>query len=288
MARSLRAFPRDLAKAVVERWHQMVAGDYVTPPIPNDALLRELLETAYLSAGFPEEGRYPKFNIVAVPLSDPVENRVLGDVWCFNEPRPLSVNEIRRLAPAVDSKKSAILAKWDLGRWYITGLVDLGTSWGRARIGLQYHYHFPNCLFIQLDRVGRIRVYQGQYQVVALVDGRLERRQVLEFPLALHRPVHNGLHKIWKEITYPTIEEPREYEDFQFVAFWNTLAALANCISDEGHGGALVIAPAGRLVPPKSLRIKYPQTSSTLRDAFIAFMNVRHRVADYVVRTEQG
>jgi hypothetical protein len=236
----------------------------------------------------PEEGRYPQFNVVAIPASKTPESTLLGQVWNFENLRPLSVDEIRRLAPAVDFKKSAILTKWDSRQWYIAGLVDLGTSWAQARIGLQYHYHYPQCLFLQVDRVGRLRVYQGQYLVATLVDGRLERRKVFEFPLALHGPAENGLKSIWREIAYPKIEEPREYENFQFIAFWNTLAALANCIAEDAHGGAIVIVSAKKLASAKGLRIKYPQNSSILRNAFITFMNVRHRVADYIVRAERG
>ena len=207
----MRAFPRDLAKIVARRWDNMVAGDYVTPPKPPDRLLRELLELAYLAAGQPEESRYPQFNIVAVPIHG-VGDRHLGDVWQFQEPRPLSIGELHRLAPAVDFKKSAILALWGTNGWSLGGLVDLGTSWNRARLGLQYHYHFPACLFIQIDRPSRIRVYQGQYLVAALVDGRLERHKGIELQISLHRLVRSGLKKIWKEITYPKFEEPREYE----------------------------------------------------------------------------
>ena len=45
---------------------------------------------------------------------------------------PLSADEVRRLAPSVDFKKSAILTKWEATRWQVAGLVDLGTSWNRA------------------------------------------------------------------------------------------------------------------------------------------------------------
>lgn len=284
----LKAFPKELAKVVGSRWNNMVAGDYITPPCPPDRLLRELLETIYLAAAQPEESRYPQFNIVAVPFEDSLKDRFLGDVWKFNDPRPLSVDEIHRLAPAVDFKKSAILAQWHAGAWRIAGLVDLGTSWGRARVGLQYHYEFPACLFIQIDRPGRLRVYQGQYLIAALVDGRLERHKGLEFQLSLGTQTHNGLRKIWREITYPKIEEPREYENFQFIAFWNTFAAIANCISEAAHGGAIVIVPARKSVNAKQINIKYRQNSSVLRAAFIRFMNVRHRVADFIVRLEKG
>ena len=221
----------------------MVAGDYLTPPRPSDRLFRELLETTYLAADIPEEGRYPQFNIVAAPVSDSDKDRYLGEVWYFNAPRPLSVDEVRRLAPAVDFKKSGILARWDAKRWHLAGLVDLGTSWSWARIGLQYHYRFPESLFIQVDRPGRIRVYQGQYLVAALVDGQLERHKGLELNLTLGRPARGGLKKIWREITPPNNEEPREYQDFLFTTFWNNFAALANNVSEAAHGGAIIIVP---------------------------------------------
>jgi len=282
-----RAFPKDLSKIVAERWNNLVAGDYVVPPLPPNRLLRELMETVYLSAAIPEEGQYAQFNIIATPLTDASENSSLGQIWPFETPRPFSIDEIRRLAPAVDFKKSAILTKWNADRWHIAGLVDLGTSWARARIGLQYHYKFPACLFLQIDRVGRIRAYQGQYLVGELEDGQIKGQEGLTFVLGLHGPTHNGLIAIQPQIKYPELEEPRESHDFQFIAFWNTFAALANCVSEEAHGGAIVIAPA-RKSPSKQLRIKYQQKSPVLRDVFIDFMNIRHRVADHYVRMERG
>jgi hypothetical protein len=284
----LKAFPRDLAKAVINRWDQMVSGDYITPPRPPDRLFRELLEIAYICGGLPEENRYPQFNIVAVPISDAEKNRYVGDIWYFNEPRTLSIDEIRRLAPVVDFKKSGILVKWDSKKLQVAGLVDFGTSWSRARIGLQYHYQFPNCLFIQLDRPGRIKVYQGQYLVAALVDGQLDRHKGLDLNLTLHDVSHRGLSKIWRAIKPPKEESGRDYESFLFISFWNIFGAMANCISEAGHGGAIVIVPKHKTVPERQIRIKYRQNSSILREAYISFMNVRNRVIDFVIRAEGG
>jgi hypothetical protein len=282
----VRAFPRNLAGVTIKRWDNLVGGDYTTPPRPPDRLLIELLEVLYLAAAMPEEARYPQFNIVAVPLSEGQDSSI-GDIWSFDRPRSLSVDEVRRLAPAVDSKKSAILVCWsDLG-WQISGLVDLGTSWSRARIGLQYHYHSPPYLFVQVDQPGRMRVYQGRYIVAALRDGRLERHKGIEITMALGTPVQNGLRKLWNKISYPKLEEPREFENFQYLAFWNTLAALANCIGDDAHGGAIIIVPNKRSITAE-LRIKYPQSSIVLQSAFIGFMNARHVVGDFITRFERN
>jgi hypothetical protein len=281
----VRAFPKNLAKVTIERWDNLVGGDYKTPPRPPDRLTIELFEIIYLAAAMPEEARYPKFNIVAVPASDS-ESKSLGEVWSFDCPRSLTVDELRRLAPAVDSKKSAILLCWSEQGWQIAGLVDLGTSWNRARTGLQYHYHFAPYLFVQVERPGRMRVYQGRYIVAALRDGRLEQHKGFEISFVLGRSTHDGMSKLWNKISYPKIEEPREFEEFQFMALWNTFAALANCISDDAHGGAIVIVPNKNSIA-KELRIKYPQSSAVLQKAFIDFMNARHEIADVVVRLER-
>lgn len=283
------AFPKDLANKVIERWDNLVVGEYTVPPRPPDRLFRQLLEAAYLASIAPDEGRFPKFNIVAVPRQDSSSQpKQLGQLWQFSESRKFSVDEIRKLAPAVDYKKSAIFVRWSSEGWEVAGLSDLGTSWSRARVGLQYHYQFPASLFVQVDRPGRIRVYQGKFLIAALEDGKIEQLGGFELSLVLHRTAHNGLRKISEEIKYPDIEEPREYYDFQFIAFWNVFAALANCVNEEGHGGALIIVPANRSTTDKELRLKYGLNSPVLREAFIGFMNARHRIADVIARIEGG
>jgi hypothetical protein len=229
-------FPRDLVKEVVEHWDHLVGGEYTSPPRPPDRLFRQLLEVAYLASIVPDEGRFPKFNIVTVPKVD-AQSRHLGVLWSFSDPRRFSVDEIRKLAPAVDYKKSAILACWNDSQWEISGLTDLGTSWSRARLGLQYQYRFPETLLVQVDRPGRMKVYQKQFLVASLADGKIERQNGFRLSLILQTQTHNGLSSIWNKISYPKIEHPREFENFQFIAFWNTFAALANCVNEEGHGG---------------------------------------------------
>lgn len=287
MKKLSRAFPKELAEAVFDKWNNLVAGEYTTPPCPPKRLLIELLETIYLAAGSPEESRYPLFNVVASP-SDGFNNLENGDVWLFEKTRPLSVSEIHRLAPVSDIKKSAILVTWDSTGWRLAGLVDLGTSWGRARIGLSYRYEIPTCLLIEVDRPNRMRVYQGQFLVAALAEGRLECHEGLDLTLTLHQTVTNGLKCIWNKIKYPKHEEPREFEGFQFTAFWNVFAGIANSISVNGHGGSLIILPAGTRPSKKNLRIKYSQNASFLRDKFIEYMNCRHVLVDMIVLQESG
>jgi hypothetical protein len=159
----MAAFPIDLARAVHDRWDKMVAGDYVTPPCPPLPMLKHLLEACYLAANVPEETRYPRFNVIAIPKEGFSQSERIEGQWQFLSPRPYNVGELRRLAPAVDLKKSAIWVAWDGQGLQIVGLIDLGTSWHRARSGLGYRYQYPSSLIVQIDRPGRLRVYQGPF-----------------------------------------------------------------------------------------------------------------------------
>lgn len=281
-----QAFPIDLARVVTERWDNICGGSYVTPPCPGKRLLKSLLEIAYLAASAPEEDRFPQFNILAAPVD--INDNHIGQRWKFKDSRDLTVAEMRRLAPAADVRKSAIWLTWDDSRWRIEGLVDLGTSWHRSRIGLGYSHNQPSALLVQIDRPGRIRVYQGSFHVATLSDGKIEGIGGIEFHLSLHEPCNRGLRAMQELIASPVFEEQREYEGFEFIALWNTFAAIANSISISGHGGALIISPIRNRPSVKSLGVKYEQSSPALKNAFVAFMNKRHLLGDMIARKEDG
>jgi hypothetical protein len=232
-----RAFPHTLAAIAFKKWEYVCGGNYVTPPCPPQKLLKELLETAYLTASAPEEDRFPQFNIVATPLSAIGDNPHIGHLWRLNANRPLTVTELRRLAPAVDIKKSAIWIQWSATKLHIAGLVDLGTSWYRARMGLEYNYKDPTCLLVQVDRPGRVRVYQGSFHVATLCDGAIEGHDGISLHLSLHEPANRGLHAMRRELVRPSVEEPKEFYNFEFLALWNTYAAIANSIAMLKHWG---------------------------------------------------
>lgn len=276
-------FPADLARITAERWSNLVSGDYEAPPSPPTKLLKRLLDAAYVAATMPDEGRYPAFNLVA----ERGTNHKLLPSWKFEHPRTLTPKEIKRLAPATDLKKSAILIDWDGGDLLIKGIVDLGTSWHRARMGLDYRYRHPLSLFIQADRPGRIRVYQGPYLLSELNDGKINAGG-MGMNLFLHGPANSGLARMDAWLVRPQHEYVRDWHEFEFIALWNTYAAIANTISLEGHGGALLIRSdpshgTGDYVAPK-----YDCVSNRLRDTFIDYMNKRHIIGDLHTLEEEG
>lgn len=133
-----------------------------------------------------------------------------------------------------------------------------------------------------------MQVYQGEFLVAALAEGKLQRFAGIDMHLALHEPVHRGLDKLRSEITVPNLEAPRDYHSFEFTAHWNVVAAIANCINDDAHGGALILVPPEAAPSEDDIRIKYQQNSSVLREEFVSFMNIRNRVIDFIIRIEDG
>ena len=203
----------------------------------------------------------------------------------FEGLRSVSVSELRRLAPATDYKKSAIWIVWDDTEIFIAGICDLGTSWHRARMGLAYSYKVPSALIIQMDRPGRIRVYQGAFAIGSLSDGELSASGV-EMQLFMHSAVGAGLEKLFDEFSIPEFEAPRDFEGFWWIALWNVFASIANSISASGHGGMLIIASDDQISSSAALRIKYPIKSDALRKSFVDFINARNATADCWTRIE--
>lgn len=274
----------EVAKVVSERWNHVVAGDYTPPPCPEKSVLRDLLQAVNYASGFPEEGRYPRFNVTATNGSP--QN---PGVWRLSQPRPLTVSELRRLIPATDVCKSAVHVEWHPDdSLSITGIHDIGTSWHPARMGLSYQYDVPHTLLVEVERPNRLHIYQGQHRIATFSDGKLHVPIGLDLPLFLHDHANIGLSDLSERLIQPADEPPHEYENFEFIALWNCYAGIVNSISKAGHGGALILVPSAKNAESSSLRMKYSMRCSSLTDAFVDFINARHEVANLYWLLDHG
>jgi hypothetical protein len=272
-----------VASALVKRWCSSIAGDYEAPPCPPVTTLRRLLTALNYASGVPEEGRFPRFSVVVAKADQPTEG-----VWRFERPRAFELSELRRMLPVTDVDKSALLVEFDDDGLSIAGLVDMGTSWRRARIGLAYHYNAPPHMIVEVERPNRFSVYQGQFRVATFADGLLDMPFGLDLPLFLHDIVNAGIDEdLSPRLVRPRREPPKEFCSFEFTALWNCFAAIANSIAHASHGGTLVILP-GATVDEKLAQVKYGLRSSRLADAFVKFMNARHRSADRYFDQDMG
>ena len=137
------SYPADLAEVVLRTWHDgssltdeycEAVHDHDTLPPPD--VLEIILSTCYQASLLREEERPVRFRlIVANAASFPAPggpphglHRLL-----FDEPRPLSHHELRRLAPAVDFHRALIGAQIEprdgLMLW---GMITTGPRWVQA------------------------------------------------------------------------------------------------------------------------------------------------------------
>jgi len=165
------AFPIDLADQVIARWRTFVTRhDRPAPPLPSPAHLREILETAFFASFVREEGRDLRFVLCCAPdVSVPREGADgVAAVVPFQQLRPLSVDAIRSLAPAVSPTNAAILVRCppeDSGSsagCQIAGVLNVGSNLARARSGRSfYHRPAPYALVIDVRDAGELHVYRG-------------------------------------------------------------------------------------------------------------------------------
>lgn len=113
-------------------------------PIPSEEHLRELLDVCFFASLTQEEERPTAFSLAYVGKQDAVDSSF--DVVSFASPSPLSVESIRRLAPAVDRSNTHIAAYPNGDRLEIWGVIHLHQVPGELRSLL--------CLVIDVAKSG--------------------------------------------------------------------------------------------------------------------------------------
>lgn len=271
-------------------------GDIRYPRLPDEKELKRALSVAYLASMETEEGRPIRFKMCLEPICLEASSDMLAgafQVWEFQDERPLTVSEIRRLAPAVSYERGMIWVTFSEndqseGTMAIRGVVNIGKNWEEMRAAISYKEpKVPYLLNLDVHSPGAIRIYQGDRLIVELQQGELvSRHGVHQLPYQLNRTFRPGLKKIESEIQWPKIELGKDASEFNLLAHRNVFFGLVNLIQLRGDGGTMVVLPPGsENVPSQSvLPLKYgfcpPQ--ETLRLKFIDVLTARHKFMDLV------
>ena len=134
------AFPADLADQVVARWTTFVSRhDRPAPPLPAIDDLRYILETAFLASFTREEGRSLRFVLCCAPGLDVARDGVNERVPALPlaVPRPLTVEAVRSMAPAVSPANAALLVRCPVagestGHSERAAVLNVGANLARA------------------------------------------------------------------------------------------------------------------------------------------------------------
>jgi hypothetical protein len=166
-----RAYPPDLARYVVAHWPPE------TPLTLSTALLEEALATAFQASMTLEEMRQTRFRLLltrsdALPVEGAPNRGVLR--LTFDGSRPLSADELRRLAPAAPFETSLIAACEERGALRIWGIAHSGPAWlaptwgGRKQVT-----HWTYDPIVHVYGPGRIAVRRAGVLVGAIERGVL-------------------------------------------------------------------------------------------------------------------
>lgn len=120
------AYPPDLAQYVEEHWPPGTAL-----PVPQ-ALLCEVLSVAFQASLTSEEGRPTRFRLLLTPADQLPEAGAPNQGVLrlrFDQSRPLSADELRRLSPSAPFETSLIGAHAEEGKLRIWGLAHSGPAW---------------------------------------------------------------------------------------------------------------------------------------------------------------
>jgi hypothetical protein len=283
------ATPADLAQQVMERWESFAARSNAPPPLPSPGDLKCILEAAFFASLEREEGRALRFVLCCAPEHDVVRDG-LGErvpIVPLATPRPLTVESIRSLAPAVNPMNAALLIRFPAAGGQaraceIAGVLHVGENVGRARSGRAFYYRpAPYALAVEVLDAGELHVYQGGARLAAIEAGRLHDLMAfstLEF-LPLSPILASGEESLRPRIAVPEHEPSRETSDFQWTALLNTILCIVNGVRAHGHGGTvLLVAPDTPALP---IRTKFAVAAeTTLSDRYVEFVNTRHVLAE--------
>lgn len=285
------AFPTDLTNQVIERWNTFVSRhDSPAPPLPPAPDLRHILETAFLASLAREEGRDLRFVLCVAPDLD-VRRDGFDEqlsVLPLRVPRPVSVEALRKIAPAVSPSSGAILIRCttedDTTRCEIAGILNVGSNLARARSGRSfYHRPAPYALMVDVRDAGELHIYRGGIRLASLQGGRLHDQLAfsgLEF-LPISDILVRGEEALRDRFVTLEHEPLRETSDFQWTALLNTVLSIVNGIKERAHGGTvLLVAPDA--VDSLPIRLKYTvhDEGGMLTEPFVRFINARHGLAD--------
>jgi hypothetical protein len=286
------AFPSDLAEQVIDRWHTFVARhDRPAPPLPSRERLRYILETAFFASFAREEDRDLRFVLCCAPtmIVPRDESGESVPLVPFQSPRPLSIEALRSLAPAVSSTNAALLVRCpedgseQPGGCELAGVLNVGSHLARSRSGRSfYNRPSPYALVIDVRDAGELHIYRGGIKLATLKSGQLHDQLAyssLEF-LPISDILARGHEALRGRIVAPEVESHRESEDFEWTALLNTILCMVNGVNEHGHGGTLLlVAPGAERGLPVRMKFDVDERAAVVTDRFIDFVNARHQLA---------
>jgi len=270
--------PWELAQQLCNQWEQIPL--LKCHPRPDAAHVGTILECAYLASLETEESRPLKFGLILRANTAPDEPEYA--IARFEERHPLSINEIRRLAPATSPYSTFIAVEPTSTGPSIWGTVDVGSEWAMFQTAERSSgTGLPSQLVITVTAPGTISV---KFSDVLLYSVERARTAQQSFNALKFGPVHEFFRPLMHELlneAFPTRKDLMEAKHFFhfFLSYGNEylrfVARMLKYAEELGHGGTIIVVreSAGNRLGDL-LSVKYPIANLDLWDELVRYVRL--------------
>jgi len=249
------------------------------PPLPDEAVIANLLDISYHASFETDEGRRPGFRLILYSPSDFEKDKRKEDeenrfrVILLEKERNLNVAEVIRLAPAAELTRFLMCIKIEQNKneppsLFIWALLDMGENWWKfvhheTSMGMPP----PNFLTISSTGPGEISISAQGDIFASLQGGRITlptSNALWEGPLSVF--LSKAQEQLYKDITIRLGEkkyDPDGHDDdypMRFYSFF--LERILFCTRLRNHGGTIICVPDYLSIDDTRLtdrlNIKYP------------------------------
>ena len=252
-------YPTSIRKPVVNRIEELNKSNWFDKPrrLPDTELFQLLVDTAFHASLMTEEKRRPGFRLLYCSPKD-LEQNALPDVLrnrrfrtiSIPSPRPFTVSELNRIAPAADLTRFLVCVypqNKNSDSVHIWGLLDVGDNWWKfvhheASSGMPP----PNFLTITCTAPGELSFSIGGTILLMLKNGALSHP--LNNPIWAG-PISKYLDPSRQCLYDKTIQalktEKWDNDDDDFPRrFYNFfLERILYNVRYLGHGGTIILVP---------------------------------------------
>jgi len=239
-----------IIQRIIETWELDQAHplrEKIPSPLPSFALLKRVIETAYLASLEREEGRPIRFALVMVDPSasrDAVEARRASEyLFHLQEPLHLSVDSITKFAPALDPAISAMAVgpSGEDDELSIWGVFTFSPSehpfseipvWVYGELGYR-----PDYFTIYANDAGSLVISRHHSQIGRILNG--EFMPATPSPFTVRSLGRHLMEAIQDQSLYKT------YGDAYWRIYRDVIEMLLSEASARGHGSIFILLPSG-------------------------------------------
>ena len=265
------------------------------PVFPNQTLLKIILDVVYHASFRTEESRRIAVRVAYLPPGTTERNgkyHLMYKPIALTNPVNFTVDEVMRLAPALDATRSMILvcpselvlpeAEHPLVIW---GVYHQGSEWWRLLTGKESAAICPpNCLTVSSFSPGNITATTLGKVIFRLRDGHLQDtvlRWTSSGPLSggnvasyfgdAVQLLYQDVCRILGTTKYSDEEDTDQTPAYRY---FMTLENIANITAERKHGGAFIFVPKKDYLDSTSVRnsltVKYRIDASNIWDELVS------------------